>query len=102
MEDSHHDDSEHHRNTPAARGQPQRTPFDLAEIELHPGHEQRGGHAEGVHHRKETVEMDEIQDVRADHHAKQDLEHHDRHAQADRNPASSGAATAASISQNTG
>jgi hypothetical protein len=57
-------------------------PFDFGEIQLHPRHEQRHGHANREHRCHEPIELNQIQDVGANHDPKHDFENHDRHLKA--------------------
>ena len=58
---------------------------DLAEIELHPRHEQRQGHAEREHHRHEALELHEVEHVGSDQDAEQHLDDDDRDLESERN-----------------
>jgi hypothetical protein len=78
VQDSHCKESQHDRKYPPQRSERERLTPDLAEIELHPRHEQRQGHAEREHHGNEALELHEVEHVRSDQDAEQHLDDDDR------------------------
>ncbi len=66
-------------------GSRQRAAANPCEVEFQTRHEEGTPHPKREHLRNEALELDKPQDMGADEDAKDDFEHDDRHAKAERN-----------------
>jgi hypothetical protein len=83
-----HEKHAHHghgkRQAPSSHGERQRPPLDFAKIDFEPHHEQQERQAKLAQHLHQTVGGCQIENMRADENAEQELNDHHRQAKAGR------------------